>query len=155
MEPPQNPGRFNLSKEPNEANRHGYVVEIDPYSPSKKPVKRTALGRFKHENCEWMLTKDGRIAVYMGCDEVNEYIYKFVSTGKVDMNDRAKNVDLLDSGILYVAKFNDDGTGSWLELSPGKNGLTQANGWDTLGDICVRTRQAADRAGATMMDRPE
>lgn len=147
--------RFDLSKEPNEANRHGYVVEIDPYSPSKKPVKRTALGRFKHENCEWMLTKDGRIAVYMGCDEVNEYIYKFVSTGKVDMNDRAKNVDLLDSGILYVAKFNDDGTGSWLELSPGKNGLTQANGWDTLGDICVRTRQAADRAGATMMDRPE
>lgn len=147
--------RFDLSKEPNEANRHGYVVEIDPYSPSKKPVKRTALGRFKHENCEWMLTKDGRIAVYMGCDEVNEYIYKFVSTGKVDMNDRAKNVDLLDSGILYVAKFNDDGTGSWLELSPGKNGLTQANGWDTLGDICLRTRQAADRAGATMMDRPE
>lgn len=147
--------RFDLSKEPNEANRYGYVVEIDPYSPSKKPVKRTALGRFKHENCEWMLTKDGRIAVYMGCDEVNEYIYKFVSTDKVDMNDRAKNVDLLDRGILYVAKFNDDGTGSWLELSLGKNGLTPENGWNTLGDICVRTRQAADRAGATMMDRPE
>ena len=147
--------RFDLSKEPNEPNRFGYVVEIDPYTASKRPVKRTALGRFKHENCEWMLTKDGRIAVYMGCDEVNEYVYKFVSTGKVDMVDRAKNVDLLDSGTLYVAKFNDDGTGIWLELSPGKNGLTPENGWNTLGDICVRTRQAADRAGATMMDRPE
>ena len=147
--------RFDLSLEPNESNRFGYVVEIDPYDPTRKPVKRTALGRFKHENCEWLLAKDGRVAFYMGCDEVNEYIYKFVTAGKFNRDVRAANLDLLDSGTLYVAKFNDDGTGAWLELSLGKNGLTAANGWTEQAQIHIRTRQAADRAGATMMDRPE
>jgi secreted PhoX family phosphatase len=113
------------------------------------------MGRFKHENCEWLLAKDGSVAFYMGCDEVNEYIYKFVTAGKFNPDVRAANFNLLDAGTLYVAKFNDDGTGAWLELSLGKNGLTAANGWTEQAQIHIRTRQAADRAGATMMDRPE
>ena len=147
--------RFDLALEPNEANRFGYVVEIDPYDPSRRPVKRTAMGRFKHENCEWLLTKDGRVAFYMGCDEVNEYIYKFVTAGKFNADVRSANFNLLDTGTLYVAKFNDNGTGEWLELSLGKNGLTAEHGWTSQAQIHIRTRQAGDRAGATMMDRPE
>lgn len=147
--------RFDLVGEPNEANRFGWVVELDPYDPSRRPVKRTAMGRFKHENCEWQLAKDGRVVFYMGDDERNEYIYKFVTSGKFNADVRSANMNLLDSGTLYVAKFNDDGTGTWLELSIGQNGLTTANGFTSAADIAIRTRQAADRAGATMMDRPE
>lgn len=147
--------RFDLAKEPNESNRFGYVVEIDPYNPTARPAKRTAMGRFKHENCEWLLAADGRVVYYMGCDERNEYIYKFVTDGKFDANNRAANFNLLDNGTLYVAKFNDDGTGQWLPLVLGQSGLNAANGWTSQADISIRTRQAADRAGATSMDRPE
>ncbi|MDO9314297.1 MAG: PhoX family phosphatase [Burkholderiaceae bacterium] len=147
--------RFDLAREPNEPNRFGYVVEIDPHDPGRRPVKRTAMGRFKHENCEWLQTKDGRLAFYMGCDEANEYLYKFVTDGKFNPKRREANRDLLDHGTLHVAKFNDDGSGVWLELLPGRNGLTGEHGWTGLADIAIRTRQAADRAGATMMDRPE
>jgi hypothetical protein len=147
--------RFDLAREPNEANRFGYIVEIDPYEPGRRPVKRTAMGRFKHENCEWLATKDGRLAFYMGCDEANEYIYKFVTDGKFDPKRRDANRDLLDHGTLHVAKFHDDGSGVWLELTPGRSGLSAEHGWSSAADIAIRTRQAADRAGATLMDRPE
>jgi secreted PhoX family phosphatase len=147
--------RFDLAKHPNEANRFGYVVEIDPSRPRSTPYKRTALGRFKHENAAVTLARDKRVVVYMGDDERNEYIYKFVSRESFDAKDITKNRDLLADGTLYVANFRGDQSGEWLELTIGKNGLTKENGFESQADICVRTRQAADRAGATMMDRPE
>ncbi len=147
---------------PNGPHRFGYVVEIDPFNPTSQPVKRTALGRFKHEGAKIVLAADNRVVCYMGCDEKNEYIYKFVSKRAYDPANRAGNLNLLDEGTLYVAKFNADGTGSWLELSIGKNGLAAPNTvypggeeWISAAQICTFTRAAADRAGATMMDRPE
>jgi secreted PhoX family phosphatase len=147
--------RFDLIKHPNESNRFGYVVEIDPTDPKSVPRKHTALGRIKHENAAVTVATDKRVVVYMGDDEKNEYIYKFVSAERYDENDRKANRDVLEQGALYVARFDSDGTGKWLELTHGKNGLTKENGFENQADICVRTRQAADRAGATMMDRPE
>jgi secreted PhoX family phosphatase len=147
--------RFDTTVEPNEANRFGWVVEIDPKDPSKTPVKRTALGRFKHEGAFCTVSEDGRAVVYMGDDERFEYIYKFVSSEKIKPGGYAFNQAILDSGKLYVAQFNSNGVGSWLELSQGLNGLTEQAGFQTQADVVVKCRQAADIAGATKMDRPE
>ncbi|TAG83257.1 MAG: PhoX family phosphatase, partial [Betaproteobacteria bacterium] len=156
--------RFDVNATPNEPNRHGWVVEIDPFNPDSVPVKRTALGRFKHENAEVVITSSNKAVVYMGCDERNEYLYKFVSSGTFNSADptSAANRTLLDSGTLYVAKFEAGatvgdraGVGTWIPLVFGQNGLTVENGFLSQGDILVRARQAADRVGATMMDRPE
>lgn len=156
--------RFDLAKPNNDAERFGYVVEIDPLRPDSKPVKRTALGRIKHENAELTIATDGRVVVYMGDDEPNQFVYKFVSKGKYDPETKSKTgVDemsgLLDEGTLFVAKFDDAGKGQWLELAPGKNGIPTKRqdpkyGFDEA-DICVYTRFAAALAGATPMDRPE
>lgn len=144
--------RFNADAEPNEPNRFGWVVEIDPFKPNSTPVKRTALGRLKHEGAWVQETRDGKVVVYMGDDERNEYIYRYVSNKRWRVA-RAHGINPLDDGILYVAKFNADGTGEWLPLTP-TNPVLAAKGW-TLNDILINTRGAADAVGATMMDRPE
>ncbi len=156
--------RFDYKKEPNESNRFGWIVEIDPFDPTSKPKKRTALGRFKHENAAYAFTKDKRVVVYMGDDQADDYIYKFVSTNAyVEGNQRA-NATLLDSGKLYVAKFNDGatagdfmGTGEWVELNISNAAIS---GYSTYtftnqADVLIHARIAGDAVGATKMDRPE
>lgn len=139
--------RFDISKNPNEPNRFGWVVEIDPSDPNAKPVKRTALGRFKHENAATAIAPDGRVVVYLGDDERGEYLYKYVSNGIYAAGTDTST--LLDDGQLFVAKFNDDGTGEWIALTPETTG-----GMDPA-EILIHTRMAASKTGATTMDRPE
>ncbi|MCB1395440.1 MAG: DUF839 domain-containing protein, partial [Rhodobacteraceae bacterium] len=112
--------RFDVSANPNEPHRHGWVVEIDPANPASTPVKHTGLGRFKHENAEVVVARDGRIVVYMGDDERGEFLYKFVSNGVYTPGGATEG--LLDDGQLYAARFNDDGTGEWLALTPEATG---------------------------------
>ncbi|MEG0412060.1 MAG: PhoX family phosphatase [Comamonas sp.] len=153
--------RFDYAKEPNESNRFGWIVEIDPFNPGSIAQKRTALGRFKHENAAFALTKDGRAVVYMGDDQVNDYIYKFVSDGKYTKG--GDNSQLLDKGKLYVARFDAGkavgdfaGTGEWLLLDKQANPKLQADSsFANQAAVLVHARMAGDVVGATKMDRPE
>ena len=166
--------RFDLSRHPHEAHRFGWVVELDPYDPSASPRKHTALGRFKHEGANVIVSRDGRAVAYSGDDERFDYLYKFVSDKRMMPGDspqaRAHNLTLLESGTLYVAKFEFtsaaeidgsgtlpsdggfDGTGRWIPLAHGD--MSYVDGM-TAVEVLVHTRIAADRVGATKMDRPE
>ncbi|MFD1159481.1 PhoX family protein [Roseovarius aestuarii] len=138
--------RFDISQTPNEPHRMGYVVEIDPADPQSTPIKHTGLGRFKHENAEVVLAPDGRVVVYMGDDERGEFLYKFVSRSVYAPGRSTEG--LLDDGQLYVAKFHEDGSGTWIALTPETTEMSAA-------EIAIFTRMAASKVGATTMDRPE
>jgi hypothetical protein len=147
--------RFDVAQEPNEPFRFGWPVEIDPYDPNFIPVKRTWLGRFRHEAQTFAIAPDGRVVVYTGDDARFEYVYKYISNGTYNAEDRTANFGLLDDGMLYVAKFNDDGSGEWMPLEFGTGPLTEENGFTSQGDVLMKTRVAGDLLGATKMDRPE
>ncbi|MGO1886231.1 MAG: PhoX family protein, partial [Citricoccus sp.] len=165
--------RFNLNNEgyANEANRFGWIVEIDPEDPTSTPVKHTALGRFKHEAGTAVISRDGHAVVYSGDDERNDYAYKFVSRKKYRKGDKKHNMTLLSEGTLYVAQFHGnspeseidgsgavpsdgdfDGWGRWIPLV--KNDKSLVPGF-TVEEVLVNTRLAADTMGPTKMDRPE
>ncbi|MFC4005314.1 PhoX family protein [Prauserella oleivorans] len=167
--------RWDIAQEPNEVHRFGWVVEIDPNDPDSRPIKHTALGRFKHEAANVKIAKDGRVVVYSGDDERFDYIYKFVSNGKYkpgkSAHARRHNMSLLDDGTLYVAKFTGDspaseidgsgalpsdgefdGVGEWIPLASGNKSFVDGF---TAEEVYVFTRLAADKVGATKMDRPE
>ncbi|WP_288408540.1 PhoX family protein [Acinetobacter soli] len=146
----------------NGPNTFGWMVEIDPFDVRQNPVKRTSLGRFAHEDSACRVVAGQPLAFYMGDDSRGEYIYKFVSTANWDVKDinggYTAGDKYLNSGILYVAKFNNDGTGQWIELSYGKNGLDASNKtypFRHQADVVTFARLAADSVGATKMDRPE
>ena len=138
--------RFDTSKNPHEPHRFGYIVEIDPTDPNATPIKHTALGRFKHENAAAVIAPDGRVVVYMGDDERGEFMYKYVSNGVYTPG--GPTSELLDDGQLFAAKFNTDGRGEWIALTPEATGMDAA-------EIAIFTRRAASAVGATTMDRPE
>jgi secreted PhoX family phosphatase len=154
-----------LSDWRNEVNGFGYLVEIDPYNPSSLATKRTAMGRFAHEGAAYSVPTAGKpLAFYSGDDSRFEYIYRYVSDAVWDPADAKRSDRLavgakyLDKGTLYVARFNDDGTGTWLPLtldSVGKDGSKLGSKYKSLDEILINTRGAADFVGATPMDRPE
>jgi secreted PhoX family phosphatase len=156
--------RFDMTTEPHEPFRFGWVIEIDPYHPKSWPVKRTMLGRMKHEGANIRLSSDGRAVVYMGDDERGDYLYKFVSdkkfrSGKGEAAHK-HNMTLLDSGTLYVAILTGDGTddgefdgtGEWIALTSHEESFVDGM---SVADVLIDTRLAADAVGATRMDRPE
>ena len=149
----------------NEPNTFGFNVEIDPLNPDAVPAKRVAMGRFAHEAAVCSIPVKGKpLAFYMGCDSQNEYIYKFVTKAVWDPRDEGRGMaagdKYLDEGKLYVAKFNDDGSGAWIELNTANitamnPGYAATYAFANQADVLVNTRHAASAVGATRMDRPE
>ncbi|MGI5222389.1 PhoX family protein [Nocardia sp. CA-290969] len=171
--------RFDVAAEPNEANRFGWVVEVDPWDPQSTPVKHTALGRFKHEAANIHVTEDGTVVAYSGDDERFDYMYKFVSARKIEPGtgaaSRRHNLTILDAGTLYVAKLTGDhpdridgsgtvpsdqgftGKGQWIPIlrtAEDGRGESLVEGM-SAEEVAVFTRLAGDKVGATKMDRPE
>jgi len=154
------PRQFNVAENPRGPSLYGWIVEIDPYDPTSTPKKRTALGRKKNECATTALTRDGRVAVYMGDDQRDEHVYKFITRHRFDPANRAANMDLLDDGQLYAAQFDENGGGRWIAITLEAANAAAAAAESPIrfhdeGDLVMRVRDAARLLGATPMDRPE
>jgi uncharacterized protein len=153
------PSQYDLTLSPHGPSLYGWIVEIDPYDPNWAPRKRTAMGRKKNECATTVIAKNKKIVSYMGDDSNNEFVYKFVSAGRFNPRDRVSNRELLGSGKLYAARLEDNGTGSWIELTVAAANRAPkpagATAFTDQGDVMVRAREAALRLGCTRMDRPE
>lgn len=147
--------RWDINKSPQAALHAGWIVEIDPYAANSVPIKRTALGRCKHEGCGIHINKDNRVVVYMGDDQAFEYIYRFVSKEMFIKGNQIHNMGLLDDGELSVAEFTQQGTLIWHALRYGQGPHTLENSFTCQADVVIDMRRAADLVGATPMDRPE
>ncbi len=147
--------RWQLDKDPNEPNHVGWIVEFDPYDPEAPLLKRTAMGRCKHEGANVIINADGRAVAYTGDDQRFEYVYRFISSGTYDPDDRAANMTLLEDGELSVGEFTDDGRVIWHPLKHGEGPITAENGFNSQADVVIEVRKAADLVGATPLDRPE
>jgi secreted PhoX family phosphatase len=147
--------RFDLSKEPHEINRFGWIVEYDPQDPNAEPIKRTALGRFKHECATTILSQNQKAVVYSGDDQSDEHLYRFVSKEAFDPKHPKHNLHLLDEGELQVAQFNENGKVKWLPLVYGQDRLIPEFGFWSQADVMIECRRAAKLMGATPLDRPE
>jgi secreted PhoX family phosphatase len=135
---------------------YGWVVELDAQGKIlDQATKRTAMGRFNHENVAWLADDARRVAFYMGDDNTPGCIYKFVPDRAYDAVDRHANLGLLDEGTLYVAQFNPSGEGKWIPLKHGNAGLSASDGYASQADVLVECQKAAVSAGGTLMDRPE
>ncbi|MBC7938395.1 MAG: DUF839 domain-containing protein, partial [Chitinophagaceae bacterium] len=157
---PEHDERFDTVRHPNEPHRFGWVVEVDPMDSSSVPVKRTALGRAAHTGTCVAVTKTGLAVVYTGDDARLGYIYRFVSRDPVrqagnGLSAARANAQLLDHGLLSVARFDVGGRGRWLPLTHGQGPLTAANGFADPGEVLIKARQASDLLGATKLDRPQ
>ncbi|MFK7603945.1 PhoX family protein [Deinococcus sp. SM5_A1] len=142
-----------------EAMHQGWVTEIDPFDADWMPKKRTAMGRFRHENAAVKVAQDGRVVVYMGDDMQDACIYKFVSRGKYNPANRTANRDLLADGDLYVANF---GNGTWILLDYDRNKKLQEAKDDAgkalfagQAEVLADARASALAIGGTPVDRPE
>jgi len=157
--------RFDLSKEPREPFRFGWIVEVDPLDPTSTPTKRTMLGRLKHEGATIVLSEAGRVVAYTGDDERGDYMYRFVSRRRFrdggTAADRRHNMQLLDHGTLSVARLRDeeedpapeyDGVGRWIPLCDDRESFVEGM---TVAEVLIDTRLAADKMSPTRMDRPE
>jgi secreted PhoX family phosphatase len=146
--------RFDTVRHPNEPNRHGWLVEIDPTQPAARAVKRTALGRGAHGALRVVVRGDGRAVVYRAEAGPEEHLYRFVSrdamaTDDAGADEAAPRPALLDDGQLYAARLQADGTGHWLPLSAGLAPLDAEAGFADAGTLLIQARQAADRLGAS------
>ena len=146
--------RWQLDLDPGYPLHAGWIVEIDPRRPESAPIKHTALGRMKHEGCTTVVNGDGRLVCYMGDDQRFEYLYRYVSRGRMSSNPQEQR-QLLQDGELSVALFRADGTLHWLPLVYGRSPLDPSQGFHDQGEVLLNTRRAADLLGATPMDRPE
>jgi uncharacterized protein len=146
--------RFDLHQTPHEAHRFGWIVELDPYHPQKTPIKRSALGRFKHECATCVLSVENKAVVYSGDDQIDEYLYRYVSDDRYH-NEHPNPGELLDKGTLQVAVFKDDASLHWIDLVFGQEPLTPEHNFYSQADVLIETRRAADLVGATPLDRPE
>lgn len=153
------PRQFRVQDNPHGPSLYGWIVEIDPHDPTSTPKKRTALGRKKNECATTAIAQDGRVVVYMGDDQRDEHVYKFITRDRFDPNNRAANADLLDHGQLYCAQFTETG-GRWIPITLEAANAAAAAAESPLrfrdeADLLVRARDAARFLGATPMDRPE
>ena len=99
-------------------NKYGWMVEVDPANPQDYGTKHTWLGRYRHEAFGIRTVKGRPLAVYSGCDRRGGHLYKFVSDDKVQDAKSKSNSRLFSAGMLFGAKFNPDGTGRWISLTP-------------------------------------